>query len=579
MSPTRADGQSDAAARRRRERHRSALVRAIGANPAAELRGQRLTVADRPIEIASPHLSLGIDTITAAVDRGIADALGLRIRHSDHDLHAELRPAATVAGIIFDLLEQLRCESLTPPSMPGVAANLDAAFTSWCERARGEHLLEREAGVLLYTLIHLTRARLMGPRSTYRPDDEVDAITEATRFALSPVIGSALAEMARARTDQRRFAAAARFIADYIADELGGDGENDADTTRLRLLAITADTNPTEDGDAQYGPQGTGVVTVGGLDALDGAGDYHVYRAADDREITGADLYPPSARRRLRGDLDRLLAAQSVSPARLAQRLRALLAEPSPYGWSSAHEDGLLDPARLARLVTDPADRNVFRRPASRPSCDAVVSFLIDTSGSMKRQRFEAVAVLVDSFARALELAGARCEVLGFTTREFSGGEPRRRWEADGEPADPGRLTSTEHIVYSAAETPWRRDRLGLASMLRTDHYRESIDGEAVLWAFRRLLDRPERRRHLVVISDGAPNDAATSRTNRDGFLADHLHAVTSFVERRSDVRLAAIALDHDVGDFYRNWVPLDLSGTLSLATYEAALLAIAGPR
>jgi cobaltochelatase CobT len=315
---------------------------------------------------------------------------------------------------------------------------------------------------------------------------------------------------------------------------------------------------------------------AGNGDMLGAFGDYSVFATGFDRVTPGAELAPLERRRSLRAELDQLAAAQAVSAPGLARRLLTLFGTPAEDDWSFGVDHGTLDGRRLAQLVANPSQREVFRRRRLQRLADTAVTFLVDNSGSMKRQRYEAISVLVDTFSRALDLAGITNEVIGFTTGAWSGGRPLAEWTAAGSPAEPGRLNEVQYVVYKDADTSWRRARSSLSAMLSTHHFRESVDGEAVAWAHDRLVVRPERRRALVVVSDGAPNDSATSSANREGFLEDHLHAVTAAIEARQRsgapgaVELAAIGVDLDVSAVYRRSVDLDLSGTLGLPHYRA---------
>jgi len=223
----------------------------------------------------------------------------------------------------------------------------------------------------------------------------------------------------------------------------------------------------------------------------------------------------------------------------------------------------------LSQLVSNPNYKQVFVERRQQLHANSAVTFLIDNSGSMKRQRYVAVATLVDTYCRALQLAGVTTEVLGFTTADWNGGRALNDWRRAKMPADPGRLGEAMHVVYKDQHTSWRRARHQLSSMLETTHFREGIDGEALLWAYRRLSRQAEEQKFLVVISDGVPMDAATHQNNRDGFLEQHLRDVAAHIERRTAVHLGAIGIDLDLSDTYQTSVGLDLNGTLGQASYR----------
>ena len=577
----------DERARRRHvERHAAAAVRAVSGHPDAEWRGQRLSLGRRRVPIATPYLVGSQDRPDGTVDerrtRGVADGLGMLLRHTDLDLHAELSPTPLLERIVFDALEQLRCDSLTPPHLRGQRANLNTAFDAWSLAARAHRVAESRTSLLVFTVIHMVNARLM---ARTMPED-VDELTEATRFHLAPVIGHALRELPGARTDQRAFAAPAAEIA-RLVNEIAGDAD-DAEVgesaTRHRLV-IPVDWAADELSEASTGTDRTSASGAGDGDArkvsFEHVGDYRIFTTEHDREVAGHSLHRETKLREVRGRLDAMVSAQAVSVPRLAARLLAMFGAPQDDDWAFGVDSGVLDARRLSQLVANPANREVFRRPHLRQASHTAVTFLVDNSGSMKRQRYEAVAVLVDTFSRALDLAGITNEVLGFTTGAWAGGRPLDEWRAAGEPTDPGRMNEALHIVYKAADARWRTSRTSLAALAHPMHFREGLDGEALVWAHDRLAHRSEQRKVLVMITDGSPTDAATANVNRPGFLDDHLAGVADRIERHRrasgrGVELASI--DVDANDessqversVFRRSIDLDLSGTLTLAHYAA---------
>jgi len=555
----------DAARRRSAERHGAAIVRALSGEQSADLRGQRLRLNGHAVSLASPYLAADLATVDQAHARGVADNLGLLVRHCDLKLHRRLAPDAPVERVVFDLIEQIRCESLVPAEWPGTVANLDAAFVGWSQAAQGQRIAETGVGLLIFTIAHMVRGRLVRPIS----DPHVDETIEATRATLAPIIGESLYALPRVRDDQESFAFHSRTIAEAVALVAGDAALAPAakaalDRTRLVLAGFDSD-NVHQTGD---GIAGRGFGEGGDVTNLADLGDYCVYTREFDREVGADHVVPQSRRTQLRAQLDQHRRAQAVGAARVAQRLVRQLAHPAADGWTFGEQDGLLDGARLSQLVTDPANHRVFRRERRQPHCDVCVTFLVDTTGSMKQQRFEAAAVLLDTFAQALDLAGASSEILGFTTRRWNGGRALKAWRAGGANSPAGRVTEVEHIVYKDAETSWKRSRRSIAAMLSTHHYREGVDGEALIWAYDRLCARPEARRLLVMISDGTPMESATATTNRDGFLDDHLHSVAAAIERRGDVELGALTLDGDVSSVFRRSLAIDLSGPQSIRSY-----------
>lgn len=565
--------------RRRNLRHGAAALRAVSGVPTAEWRGGRLRVDGRTVAIATPYLMALSDDAVDRLDerrcRGIADGLALLLRHNDPALHAEVGPEPLLERMVFDAFEQMRCDSLAPVHLRGLRANLTAAFDGWSLDARASGVAESRTAMLVFTVVHMVAARLH--RRTLPAD--VEELTEATRFHLAPVIGHALRELPQLCSDQRRFAVAAAEIARLVAEVTGDATESEIIETasRHRLLVpmewadtddMTLPTAETRDG-------------VGGATShadpcdLDSVGDYRVFTRDFDREVGGATLYRPAKLAQLRAELDRMVLAQAISVPRLAARLLALLGGWDDDDWTFGRDHGVLDRRRLSHLVMNPNDHELFKQRRRRRTGNAAVTFLIDNSGSMKRQRFQAVATIVDTFCRALDLAGIANEVLGFTTGAWAGGRPMEEWRLDGEPRQPGRMNEVLHIVYKSADASWRRSRDSLAALVSPRHFREGLDGEALAWTHHRLTARPEPRRILVMISDGAPLDAATANVNRPGYLDDHLVGVADRIERHHAVtgrgiELRAIGIERDMRAYVRKAIDLDLSGTLALAHYSA---------
>lgn len=550
------------------ERNGAAVVRALGRMPRAEYRAGQLQVHDQPVGLAVPHL---MATASASdgepVGRGVYDAVAVRLRYSDREVFEanEPEPHRDIARFVFDVAEQFRCESLVPGELSGTRANIDAAFRLWCGR---QEFSNTRGGQVLYAVMHMVRARLVGPLA----DAAIEAETAQPRAALQPVIGPLVGDLVEHRLNQERFGVAARALAEAVdemlqaADPASAGGPIDEHRADLPL--------PPEWNDAEVpeGPAGApGALMLAQADEpLETIGGYSVFNASHDLEQDARELYPVERLRFSRRLLEEQVAAQSVSAFAVARRLRMLFRANEPDGWRSGEEEGLLDAARLGQVVANPTNLNVFRQPRLRPTAPAVVTFLLDNSGSMKRDRRHAtVGVLVDTLARALDLAGATSEVLGFTTDSMNGGQPGRDWREAGQPPNPGRLAALRHIVYKDGDTSWRRSRLSVAALMRTQHMQASVDGEAIVWAYRRLLARPEARKFLVVLSDGAPVEAATRRANGPGYLATHARNVVQAIEQHGHVGIGAITIDQPVEAVFGSSVHIDLANTLTLSDYR----------
>jgi cobaltochelatase CobT len=285
--------------------------------------------------------------------------------------------------------------------------------------------------------------------------------------------------------------------------------------------------------------------------------DYKAYSRRFDEIIAAEDLCEPEELERLRSYLDKQLNNLSSIVARLANRLQRRLMAQQSRSWEFDLEEGILDPARLSRVIVDPQQPLSFKREKDTDFRDTVVTLLLDNSGSMRGRPITVAATCADILARTLERCGVKVEILGFTTRAWKGGQAREAWLTAGKPAMPGRLNDLRHIIYKAADAPWRRARKNLGLMMREGLLKENIDGEALEWAYRRLLGRPEQRRILMMISDGAPVDDSTLSVNPGNYLEKHLRHMIEEIETRSPIELIAIGIGHDVTRYYRRAVTI----------------------
>lgn len=532
---------TDPAAIRRAQRVRelrAASIRALSGKPGLHFRGAALYLAGRPMPMPAPHLH-------PPTDRGGADGMALRLRHNDPDVHTALLPEGTAGRVVFEMLEQFRVESLVPAEWPGVRRNLADRFRGWSEQFEASHSVETASGLLLYTVAQVCRSR-----TTAEPiADATQDLIESTRFALASQIGPELALLRRNRHNQEAFGALARAIAERVANSPQLQVDSDDPDPGWDAFEWLFDAESDDDA-GRPAPGGARRTRHREADG------YRVFSRAHDETRNLETLVRPAQLHEYRERVDRAVEASGVDARWLGRRLRALFTEPQNDGWEGGRDSGLVDGRRLAQLVATPNVRDIFRARADETRTDAVVSFLVDCSGSMKAFS-EAVAVLVDVYARALELAGVGCEVLGFTTAAWNGGRVRRDWIRAGRPGCPGRLNEIRHLIIKSADTPYRYARTAMAGLCKLDLYREGIDGEAVDWARGRLEARDERRRILVVISDGSPMDSATCLANDVNYLDRHLRDVLA---TRSEVDVCAVGVGLDLSTYYDRCTALDLS-------------------
>lgn len=540
----------------------AATLRALTGDAELHYRGRRLHQGARPLPMHAPHLRIDPDHDDFADCRAAADGMALRLLYSDAALHRSLCPPDPIERLLFELLEQLRVETLVPDDMPGMAANLHERFENWSRAFYRSGLTEGRLGILLYTVAQMCWSRLMA-----RPVlEETEDYIESTRFSLVSQLGTSLAGIRRHRDDQEAFARYALEIARIVAEtirtetaESTGDDEaeaKDEETKRSFALLLDFDRDEGED-------DGIATAVTGDSKIFEEAEQaYHVFTTRYDTEVQAAGLVRKALLREYRERLDKRVAEQGINIPRLARMLGAILVQPRRDGWLFGEEEGHIDGRRLSQLVSSPTERRLFRQEQYKPQADCVVSFLVDCSGSMKTH-IERVATMIDILIRALEMVGVRTELLGFTTGAWNGGRAYRDWMSGGRPRHPGRLNEICHMVFKDADRNWRRARSDIGALFKADLFREGIDGEAVDWACNRMLARSEARRILIVISDGCPADGATGLANDAFYLDNHLKEVVARREQQGGVEILGLGVGLDLSPFYRRCLATDMTQTL----------------
>jgi cobaltochelatase CobT len=527
-----------------------------------------------------------------ALIRGHADSIALMISAHDAKLHASLAPAEGAAREAFDAVERARVEAVGALRMRGVAKNLSAKLASRYERLP-ERDIDRQDAPLDEALALLVREKLTGAK----PPRGANAIADVWRPWVEEKAGPLLERLEGAVDDQAAFSKVMRDIlvalelmegpADTAQDEEnreasedqsgqaqgaeeqdqeedaqpqegeaeqaeGSEGQEEADKSQLS----EKDYQPAENdgaGEPQTPPRRPNISV---LDAPEAFG-YQVFTRQFDEFVSAENLCDAEELERLRSFLDKQLSTLHVAVSRLANRLQRRLLAQQNRAWDFDLEEGILDAARLSRVVTDPFQPLSFKRERDTTFRDTVVTLLLDNSGSMRGRPIMVAACCADILARTLERCGVKVEILGFTTRQWKGGQSREQWLGAGKPANPGRLNDLRHIVYKSADSPWRRARRNLGLMMREGLLKENIDGEALAWAHARMLARSEQRRIIMMISDGAPVDDSTLSVNSGTYLERHLRQVIHEIETRSPVELIAIGIGHDVTRYYRRAVTI----------------------
>ncbi len=533
--------------------------------------------------------------------RGVADSLALRLRHHDDAVHNARMPARREAKDVYDALEQARVEVVGARHMSGVAANLRARLAEECESEGFDRMTRKDQLPMAAALALLARERLSGEATPAA----ASRVLDLWRDTLGDTADKAFAEMAATQDNQVAFTRAARKLLaalDLAEAEVEAEPEENPDSEDTGEESGPQDQS--QDGEGQSRSEDESTLgaqpeemegEAADEDAGDGSEDdataaegedrpggpqprrdrpnsddashYRAYTRACDEEIAAEDLCDADELTRLRQQLDQQLQHLQGVVSKLANRLQRRLLAQQQRAWDFDLEEGLLDAGRLARVIVNPMQALSYKRERDTDFRDTVVTLLIDNSGSMRGRPITVAAMCGDILARTLERCAVKVEVLGFTTRAWKGGQSREKWVADGKPRNPGRLNDLRHIIYKAADAPWRRARKNLGLMLREGLLKENIDGEALQWAYRRLTARPERRRILMVISDGAPVDDSTLSVNPGNYLERHLREVIREIEVHDFVELVAIGIGHDVTRYYHRAVTIvdaeELGGTM----------------
>ena len=570
----------------------SAASRAIARDREVEVAfaSEPVPASGRTARVPSPGPSLQPKLVAEA--RGAADAVALRLRYHDERQHLTGAPFDPDARAVFDALESARVEALGARTMDGVRGNLAELIDA---RIRGDAILRARSAdeVPLATAIALlARERLTGDAPPLAARSGLDLLApwieekagvELDALALTIDDQAAYAKIARQLLEDLDLAAAPEVSDEPPEDagddeqgEEGGadDGEDEtesgasADQTEMRAEQVE------EEGEGDTAPQEMELGEDELADGDDTAEDAHATPARRNWDLSPETDYKPFTTRfdevveadelcdddelnRLRAYLDQQMGGLHNVVTRLANRLQRRLMAQQARSWDFDQEEGLLDAARLARVVVNPMHSLSYKIERDTEFRDTVVGLLIDNSGSMRGRPIAIAAICADILARTLERVGVSSEVLGFTTRAWKGGQSREKWLADGRPPSPGRLNDLRHIVYKRGDEPYRHARRNLGLMMREGLLKENIDGEALLWAHNRLIARAEERRILMVISDGAPVDDSTASANGGAYLERHLRQVIEWIERRSTVELVAIGIGHDVTRYYSRAVTI----------------------
>ncbi len=565
-----------------------------------------------------PQVSRRMTRDEVLLARGTADALALRHRYHDLGTAARYAPQGAMARDLMDAMETARCEAMGARDMPGTASNIDAKIGNDARR-KGYGEIRNKADVPLATaagflIRHLATGRALPP--------EAGNVMELWRGFIEERCDSTLENLNKSLTDQKSFAKLARQLIDDLGygdqlgddpDDMDDDAEDDAGEDQDDDQPDSTGEDDSDEDDSEASPERSQEDQQDAAQAqveMDDNGDmdeaeeqelpdgespldppppsphseadptYVVYSTEHDEEVAAEDLAEPQELERLRAYLDQQLEPLKGAVSRLANKLQRRLQAQQNRSWEFDREEGILDAGRLARVVANPTTPLSFKVERDTEFRDTVVTLLLDNSGSMRGRPISIAAICADVLARTLERCGVKVEILGFTTRAWKGGRAREEWLGAGRPQQPGRLNDLRHIVYKSADAPWRRVRDNLGLMMKEGLLKENIDGEALEWAHRRMINRTEARKILMVISDGAPVDDSTLSVNPANYLEKHLRDVIAMVEKRRGVELLAIGIGHDVTRYYQRAVTItDAEQLAGAITEQLASLFDTDPR
>ena len=560
-----------------------------------------------------PQVSRRMSADEVLLARGTADAFAMQRKYRDADTFERYNPQGELARAIYDAMYTARCEAVGARAMPGTAGNIDAKIANDAERKGYAQVKDASQAPLPDAAGYLVRHLATG-----RPLPEgADKVMEVWRDYIEERASGTLENLDETLADQAAFARFTRQVIEDLGygDQLGDDpdtededqddeaseaDEDQPDNTGQQDHAdADADQNQDEtldDAQAQVSLDEAADSDMGDETELpegeapmeppapapvsDADPDYRVFRTEYDEEIRAEDLAEPAELERLRAYLDQQLEPLKGAVSRLANKLMRRLQAQQNRSWEFDLEEGILDAGRLARVVANPTTPLSFKQEKDTEFKDTVVTLLLDNSGSMRGRPISIAAICADILARTLERCQVKVEILGFTTRAWKGGQSREDWLSGGREQQPGRLNDLRHIIYKSADAPWRRTRPNLGLMMKEGLLKENIDGEALEWAHRRLVGRPEARKIMMVISDGAPVDDSTLSVNPANYLEKHLRDVIAMIERRRMVELLAIGIGHDVTRYYDRAVTItDVEQLAGAMTEQLATLFDTDPR
>lgn len=540
-------------------------ARALSGENNLNYRGARLYQGDTPFYFLGAHINdltfvsrHDLENSKLAM-RGKVDSSALRLIYSNSKLHRNSRPDTEVARLLYDFCEQIRVESLTPPYYVGVRRSIDFNFQCWSEQYHQNGFTESRLGLLLFTVMQVIRSRVTG----IAVSDSIAEAIESTRAGIVPSLGHYLVSLKRYRHDQSSFAKYAVklsvFVQELVEQEQSSDNSEasppvEEDIKILAQLALIVD------GDIEERDIDSDI--TGHSRAFELAGSNYRIFSRDFDEVVNADsLVRTALLSELRQKITNDILSRQINTRRLAALLSTIVGTLSHSKKERYLEEGTVDAHALTKVITSPMERTVFYQPKLGIASDCALSFVMDCSGSMQKHSHK-MSLLMDTILRSVGLTNIPFEILGFSTANWNGGKAYKQWLTTGQPNHPGRLNDVRHIIFKDFNTPWRRARLGIASLRKPDIFKEGIDGEAIQFASQRLQQQNKKRRVLIVFSDGCPMDTATNTSNDQFYLDNHLKQVITNESMRNGIEIYGVGMGVDLSTYYRKNIVLDLQET-----------------
>jgi cobaltochelatase CobT len=543
-----------------------ALIRSLSGNTHIQIRDWQLFDKSLLLNNLAPHLNLNYLQTPWADSRGILDGIALRLRHSDQDLHLELSPNGLIESLIFEVLEQIRVESICPKGLKGSKQNIENQFLAWMQEFMANGGVEGSIGLLLLSIFSTTWVRL-----NHRPIPQLmQDVVEASRAGLAEGLGPHLVKLKANQLNQAEYAKTslevALFVSRLIEDEYQSVSSIRTKQKNISnsFLKIEWTQPPTQNSSSKQNQHHSLQESRKSLEhALE---QYKIFNSDYDIEIEAKKQIRPAQLAIYQQQLNEEISKLNIPWGKLSRSYQHIFLSTTHKRWQNSEAEGLLDRRFLTRIATAPLDPIIYKHPSQKIEAVGRVSLLIDCSGSMKEQRMK-IAGYIDSLVRILEQAHIQTEVLGYSTSTWQGGRPFKEWRRSGQAPNPGRLNERAHWIFKDFKTNWRRARPGIAALLRPEIYAESIDGEALLWAAQRLLNRdsnPRIHKKLILFSDGCPMDRATIEANGENFLKNHLLQAIEWCEQQNSLELWGCGIGEELRPYFTNRLSWDQESNLT---------------